>query len=121
MKAALTLAVCVVPLVASQAASPVDGRYAGQRTLTRGSAPICPKEGRAVWRIADGHFTYRFWTTALPLDIAPDGTFKGETQYSPGHGRAAWLRVQGSLTNGTLEADAEWRACQVHYSLTRLS
>jgi hypothetical protein len=119
MRAVLALAVCAVPLIASHAASPVDGRYAGQRTVTRGSAPICPKEGRAIWHITDGHLSYRFWTTALSMEIAPDGTFKGETQYSPGHGRAAWLRVQGSIADGALQADAEWRACQVHYTLTR--
>ncbi len=119
MKAALALAVCALPWTASHAATSLDGRYAGQRTVVRGSPPTCPKDGPAVWQVTDGRFTFRFWTANLPVEIAPDGTFKCETQYSPTHGRPAWLRVQGSISGGALQADAEWRACQMHYSLSR--
>jgi hypothetical protein len=120
MRAALTIVVCALPWASSQAATSFDGRYSGQRTVVRGSAPICPKDGRATWRISDGRLTFKFWTVNLPLEIAPDGTFKGATQYSPSHGRTSWLRVQGAISGDGLQADAESRACQMHYSLARI-
>ena len=73
-----------------------------------------------MWQLTDGQFTYKFWTVSLPVKVAADGTFKGETQYTPTHGRPAWLRVEGSIAGGALQADAEWRACQVHYSLNKM-
>jgi hypothetical protein len=120
MKPALLLALFLLPGASCLADTQLDGRYVGQRTVVRGSKPTCPSDGAAFWRITNGQFAYRFWAGRVPVQISADGTLKGEMLYSPSHGRNSWVRVTGTISGGSLEADAEWRACQLHYSLTRM-
>ena len=120
MKPALLLALFLLPGASCLADTQLDGRYVGQRTVVRGSKPTCPAAGAASWRITNGQFDYRFWAGHVPVQVSADGTLKGEMLYSPSHGRNSWVRVAGTISSGSLEADAEWRACQLHYSLTRM-
>ena len=120
MKPALLLALFLLPGASCLADTQFDGRYVGQRMVVRGSKPTCPGAGAASWRITNGQFTYRFWAGHVPVQASADGTLKGETLYGIVGGRHAWIRVAGTITGGSLEADAEWRACQLHYSLTRM-
>jgi hypothetical protein len=101
------------------AASQFDGQYIGQRTIVRGAPPTCPANGPASWHIANGRYSYRFWAGNLPVQVADDGTLKGQYMYSASRGTHWFLDVKGTIANGALEADAEWRACQMHYSLRK--
>jgi hypothetical protein len=119
MKSILAMTLCLLPVIPVSAETSFDGHYIGQRTVVRGARPTCPANGSASWRITDGQLAYRFWFGSVPVQVSADGTLKGETIYSPGHGRNAWARVVGRISNGLLEADAEWRACQLHFSLKK--
>jgi hypothetical protein len=118
-KMALPLVLCLLPLASSLADAQLDGRYGGQRTVIRGSAPTCPTNGPATWQVTNGQFTYPFSAGSFPVQVSADGTFKVTRQYGVRAGHEAWVTVQGSISGRSLTADAEWRACQMHYALSR--
>ena len=97
-----------------------DGYYIGSRTVIHGGARTCPTNGNASWQITNGQFAYRFWAGSVPVQVSANGTVQGEKLYTPSHGAHGWARVNGTVSNGSLEADVEWRACQLRFSLKRV-
>ena len=119
MKRILLLILLLLPSTPGLTATPLDGLYVGQRSIVRGSPATCPANGPASWRITDGKFAYRFWAGVIPVQVAGDGSLNGNIIYSPGHGAHNEATVAGTISGGSLEADAEWRACQLHFSLKK--
>jgi hypothetical protein len=115
----IIMALLLLPWTPCFANGQVDGYYVGSRTVIRGGGRDCPANGDASWQITNGRLAYRFWAGSVPAQVSPDGTLKGEMLYAPPHGTHWWARVNGTIANGSLEADAEWRACQLHFSLKR--
>jgi hypothetical protein len=114
----ISLALAWAPALA---ASQFDGLYTGHRTVVRGEQPACPESGPSTWRIANGQYSYRgHLTSIVPVEVSGDGTLKGQTTYNVARGTHAFVEVKGTIANGTLEADAEWHSCQIHYSLKKM-
>jgi hypothetical protein len=112
-------ALIVLPLVAGNAAGPFDGKYNGERTVLRGSPPICPAPGNVTWTVADSRISLPFYATSVTMDVADNGSFQKSFQYRVGNGVQGSETWQGQITGVTLSADLQTGACQMHYALKK--
>lgn len=120
MKLVAIAALLLLPAATSLADTQFDGYYVGSATVIRGGARNCRAAGNASWQILNGLFAYKFWAGRVQVQVSGDGTLKGEKLYGPSHGAHSWIRVKGTISGSSLEADVEWRACQLHYSLKKV-
>jgi hypothetical protein len=120
MKPIAIAALLLLPAATSLGDTQFDGYYVGSATVIRGGARNCRATGNASWQILNGLFAYTFWAGRLQVQVSADGTLNGEKLYRPSHGAHSWVRVKGAISDGSLEADVEWRACQLHYSLRKV-
>jgi hypothetical protein len=113
------LLVLLLP-AATVAAGSFDGKYGGPRTVLRGSPPTCPAEGNTAWTVTDSRITLPFFATSVSADVGADGSFQTSFRYQvvargmPGNGT-----LKGLISGGTLTADFETGACQMHYVLKK--
>jgi hypothetical protein len=113
-------ALLLMPGVTCLADTQFDGYYVGTRVVIHDGARTCPHNGNVAWQIVNGQFAYKFWAGRVPVQVSADGSLRGETLYRPSQGAHSWVKVNGTISNGSLEADAEWRACQLHFSLRKV-
>jgi len=101
-----------------QAASPFDGTYSGQQTVTeQDNTAFCYRAKKPIKiKVSDGTFNFRLRAKFKP-NIAADGTFKDAKPFKSS-GKLSFLKSEtfsGKFSNGTLEADAG-ESCVVHIS-----
>jgi uncharacterized protein (DUF2147 family) len=103
-----------------------DGKYRGDVTVTRGDEGMCGRLSYQVtYSVVNGHFDMLYDPAhhiGLNLEVASDGSFKGNQIYMPAPGgrTTAQLKAWGRIADNVLEADIEGQGCARHYHLTKI-
>jgi hypothetical protein len=103
------------------AAGSFDGTYRGsQRILRTNNSSECNNlnSDKMLLNIQDNHFTRRWYTAELGIDVAPDGSFHQSASFNAGR-RVTTAKIDGKITGGSFEADLGTDTCAVHLSLTK--
>jgi hypothetical protein len=106
------LALAALPTLPAAAASPFDGVYGGTWTHNGGTlgAGRCPDGGGMSLRVTDGSFPWRGGGQPTRVQIAPDGTFNGQS---------GQRFISGRVANGKLTATTRDQYCVYDWALSR--
>ena len=131
---ALLLTGCAAPVLGPPAGPEFDGVYQGASRLVGGGGPLCgtPDEQLSL-TVRDGQFDYPFLVNAprtapLHVQIATDGSFRGEMQFGVAElrGREAasgyrteWATVTGHIGGSTMEGTIKNLECTRQMSMQR--
>ena len=103
------------------AAGSFDGTYRGAETVTmtnNSSDCLSIKQDHMALTVADNKFVRHWGVAALPVEIAPDGTFSSSVVVST-KPQLRQAQIKGKITGGNLEADIGTDLCSGHMSLKK--
>src|SRR5262245_43256262 len=120
-KATILLALASLTMLPAATSAPsvqFDGRYRGQRTVTRGDEPTCRKAGTTTLTVKDGVFSLTYARNTFGAPVAADGSFEVTKLFNAGQ-RTVSASLRGRISGRALEADLETYRCKYHFALTR--
>ena len=107
------ITVAALAAISALAASPLDGAYHGDSTVTVGVPSLCGKDFKLTITVNNGAFDY-VWDKStniiIPITAAADGSLSGERFVSA----RAGAKATGRITGKTLEMDLVGRQCTRH-------
>ena len=128
----LLLTACTPTPLGPPAGPEFDGVYQGASRLVGGGGPLCGEpDVQLALTVRDGQFDYPFLVNAprtapLHVQIATDGSFRGEMQFGvtdprglgPGY-RTEWATVTGRIVGSTMQGTIENLECTRQMSMQR--